>query len=398
MMSQQLAPERIATLDAVRGFVVCGILLMNIVAMGLPADAYLNPTFYGTEGEADWIAWGVNFVLSDGKMRALFTMLFGASMVLITDRAEAAGEMPAEIHYRRLFWLFAFGMVHAWLIWFGDILVQYALAGAAAYFFRRWASPALWAVFLAMIAVSLAQIGEQYLTALAPAASDVEPAAIAAREIAQYREGFADVFAARARMTAFYQAVLIPHYLPETLGFMALGILFYRNGFLTGEWSRARYLRLIGVGYLVAAPLHLPLIWLLLRYDFAAWLTPLVEGGGLLLRPFVALAHASVIILLVKAGAARWLMLRLEAAGRMAFSNYLGTSILTTTLFYGYGFGLFGTLSRAELYIVVFGVWALILAWSKPWLERYRYGPLEWLWRSLARGAAQPMRRLPATA
>jgi uncharacterized protein len=385
--------QRIATLDAVRGFAVCGILLINIVAMGLPAYASVDPGFYGAEGSGDWLAWALNFVFSEGKMRALFTMLFGASMVLITDRAKASGEMAAEIHYRRLFWLFVFGMIHAWLIWFGDILVQYAVAGAAAYFFRHWPTGALRAVFAAMIAVSLAQLGQQHFAALAPGTTGIDHAAAAAREIAQYREGFGGAFAARARMTAYYQAVLIPFYLPETLAFMALGILCYRNGFLTGGWSRARYLRTIALGYLVAAPLHLPLIWLLLRYDFAAWLAPLVEGGGLLLRPFVALAHAAAVILLVRAGKLRGLTTRLEAAGRMAFSNYLGTSLVATTLFYGYGFGLFGALSRAELTIVVLGIWALILAWSRPWLERYRYGPLEWLWRSLARGAAQPMRK-----
>jgi uncharacterized protein len=389
-------PPRIATLDAVRGFAVLGVLLMNIVAMGLPAYAYLDPTFYGTQGLADWAAWGFNFIFSDGKMRALFTMLFGASMVLIAERAEAGGENPAEIHYRRLFWLFIFGMIHAWLIWFGDILVQYAAGGTIAYIFWRWHPRALWVVFAAMMALYLAHFWEQHLSALAQAGPPPDNAAIAAREIALYRDGFEGAFKARAQMTALYQTAIIPQSLSETVGFIALGILFYRNGFLTGAWDRSRYLRVIAVGYLVAVPLHLPLAWLLVENDFSASVSPLVEGAGLLLRPFVALAHAAAVILLVGSGAMRWLVVRLEAAGRMAFSNYLGTSLIATTLFYGYGFGLFGTLSRAKLYIVVLGVWALILLWSKPWLDRYRYGPLEWLWRSLARGSAQPLRRQAA--
>jgi uncharacterized protein len=218
-----------------------------------------------------------------------------------------------------------------------------------------------------------------------------------ARELELYRQGFAGALEARANTTAFMQTVVVPNSMSEVLGFMALGIIFYRNGFLTGAWSRAAYLRTIALGYLVAAPLHLPLIGVLLEHHFAPPVTPLVEGAGLFLRPFITLAHAAGIILLVRSGAARWLSSRLVAAGRMAFSNYLGTSIVTTTLFYGYGFGLFGAFSRAELYWVVLAVWVLILGWSKPWLERYRYGPLEWLWRTLARGEAQPMRRaLPA--
>jgi uncharacterized protein len=389
--------ERIATLDAVRGFAVCGILLMNIVAMGHPTVAAWNPSAFGTQSTGDWAAWGINFVLSEGKMRALFTMLFGASMVLIAERAEAAGEMPAETHYRRIFWLFMIGMVHAWLIWFGDILVQYAAAGALAYVFWRWPTRALWFVFAAMMALYLAHSWDEHRIALSLAGDPPDNAAMIARELELYRQGFAGALEARANTTAFMQTVVVPNSMSEVLGFMALGIIFYRNGFLTGAWSRAAYLRTIALGYLVAAPLHLPLIGVLLEHHFAPPVTPLVEGAGLFLRPFITLAHAAGIILLVRSGAARWLSSRLVAAGRMAFSNYLGTSIVTTTLFYGYGFGLFGAFSRAELYWVVLAVWVLILGWSKPWLERYRYGPLEWLWRTLARGEAQPMRRaLPA--
>ena len=84
---------------------------------------------------------------------------------------------------------------------------------------------------------------------------------------------------------------------------------------------------------------------------------------------------------------------RVAAAGRMAFSNYLGTSIAMTTIFYGYGLGLFGDVGRWALYLVCIGMWAVMLLWSKPWLDRFRYGPLEWLWRSLARGKLQPMRQ-----
>jgi uncharacterized protein len=386
-------PPRIAALDTVRGLAVCGILLMNIVAMGMPTFAYVDPTFYGTRGAADWAAWGINFVLADGKMRALFTMLFGASMVLIAERSAARGESPAETHYRRLFWLFAFGMIHAWLIWFGDILVQYAVAGAVGYVMWRWRPQALWVVFAAMTTVQLGQFWDQHVAALAAAGQATNGAAIGAEEILLYRGGFAQVFEARSGMTWWYQTEIIPLSLPETLGFMALGILFYRNGFLTGARSRANYLKTMALGYLIAASLHLPLVRVLVDHDFARSVTPLVDAASLLLRPLVALAHAAAVILLVRSGRLRWLSTRLEAAGRMAFSNYLGTSLVTTTLFYGYGFGLYGTLSRSELYYVVAGVWALILLWSKPWLERYRYGPLEWLWRSLARGSIQPMRR-----
>jgi uncharacterized protein len=387
--------QRIASMDAVRGMAVCGILLMNIVVMGHPGSAHSDPTFYGREGPADTAVWLLNFVFSEGKMRALFTMLFGASMVLIADRAEAREPGSAvETHLRRMFWLFIFGMIHAWLLWYGDILVQYAVGGALGFFLWRLQPRTLWIVFLALIAIELLQHWDAHLQeAKRVALTAQQEAAQAASEIARYRGSFAEVFAVRARMTVFFQTVLLPGYMPEILAFISFGILFYRNGFLRGAWSSRGYGWVIAIGYLLAAPLNLPLAWMLLKGDFAPPLVPLAEGAGLVLRPFIALAHAAAVILLLKSGRLRWLSERLEAAGRMAFSNYLGTSLVTTTFFYGYGFGMFGQLSRAELYWVVLAIWVLILAWSKPWLDRYRYGPLEWLWRTLARGEPQPMRR-----
>ena len=403
MTMQSIPGARIASLDAVRGFAVCGILLMNIVPIGLPAFAQNNPLFYGTRGPSDMAAWAINFVLSEGKMRALFTMLFGASMVLMAERAEASEPgSAAEAHFHRMFWLGIFGLAHAWLLWFGDILLQYAVCGAIGFVFWRWKPWALWTLFGTMMLVQLAQAWERYghglTSAAAHAANRAADAAIAARDVGLYRGDFGDVFTARAPMTMQFQTEILPDSVPEILGFMALGIIFYRNGFLTGAWSVARYRWTIAIGYLIAVPLHLPLIRMLIDGGFAPAAIAIGEGLGLLLRPFVALAHAAAVILLLRSGTMRWLSERLVAAGRMAFSNYLGTTFVTTMLFYGYGFGLYGSLSRAELYIVVLGVWALILGWSKPWLERYRYGPLEWLWRSLARGSPQPMRRPLASA
>lgn len=129
-MSQSLTNDtRYQSIDAVRGFAVLGILLMNIVGMGMPAFAYIDPTYFGGSHGADLWTWAINNVLTDGKMRGLFTILFGASTVLIAQRAEDGKPGPMETHYRRMFWLFIFGMVHAYLFWWGDILVCYALAG-----------------------------------------------------------------------------------------------------------------------------------------------------------------------------------------------------------------------------------------------------------------------------
>jgi uncharacterized protein len=411
--------ERYQTLDAIRGFAVLGILLMNIVSMGLPGWAYIDPSYWGAEGPIDYAVWAINYVLADGKMRALFTMLFGASMVLIAERAAARphGMSPAHAHYRRIFWLFVFGMIHAWAFWYGDILVQYAVGGVFMFALWRWRPRGLLIFAGVMLLVQLAfNYGHHYDLATLRSAAEAPNATVEAKqawaerlreespdraagekEISLYRGGVAEAFEARKPMTIFMQTLLLPTSMPEIFGFMALGMALFRTGFLTGQWSRRAYLAVIAIGYLAAVPLMVPVAQTVATSDWDPVLIPLTDSAGLILRAPVALAHAAAIILFVQSGALPWLAMRLAAAGRMAFSNYLGTTLVTTTLFYGYGFGLFGTFSRSELYLVVLAVWGLILLWSKPWLERFDYGPLEWLWRRLARGPIQ-IRRVSAIA
>ena len=147
-------PPRIATLDIVRGVAVMGILAMNIVAFAMPFQAYMNPLAYGWETGADFVSWVVSFIFVDGKMRGLFSFLFGASMLLVIERAEAkGGQDAASIHYRRMFWLLVFGLIHLYLIWFGDILVGYALVGMIAWFFRNKEPAALirWGIGLVTV-------------------------------------------------------------------------------------------------------------------------------------------------------------------------------------------------------------------------------------------------------
>lgn len=407
--------DRIRTLDAVRGVAVMGILLMNIVALGMPSYAYINPTYYGLNGPADWVAWTINYVISEGKFRALFTMLFGASMVVIAERAEANpdGPGPAMTHYRRMIWLFVIGMIHAWCFWFGDILVQYAIGGTLGFLFWRWQPRALWLFFAAMMALQSAS-GMGHYADLAPTraaamAPDATPKAIAAwearksseqpdkgeiaKEIAGYRGDIKSAFETRAKTTIFFQTFLVPVTMPEIFAFMAFGILLFRNRFLTGGWANRSYAIVIGTGYLVAMPLTVVLANILRTANFDPAVQALCDTGSLLFRPFIAAAHAALIILIVRSGRAMAVAAQLEAVGRMALSNYLGTTLVATTFFYGYGFGWFGYLGRAQLYFVVVAIWIMMLLWSKPWLARFNYGPVEWLWRSLARWQWQPMRR-----
>lgn len=402
------ATERFVTLDVIRGFAVMGILVMNIVAMGMPGYAYVDPSFYGGDTGADLAAWALAYALADGKMRMLFTLLFGASLAITTDRADH----PARVHYARMASLLLFGMIHAWLIWYGDILVEYALIGMVLFWVRRWPPAALLTLAATLVlleaGLALASAGNDGILRAAAAAPDASAAARAAwsaraaelappvadiaRELAGYRGGITDVFVTRVPTTMLFQSVLLPITVIGTTGIAAFGLALYRLGFLTGQWHSRSYRWLIVAG-LAALLLYVPLVRAVIAARWDSLSLTVFDQLSLALRPFVALAYASALILWARSGRAAWLLGRIAAAGRMAFSNYLGTSLVATTIFYGYGFGLFGHLTRAQLYWVVLLIWLLILAWSAPWLARYRYGPFEWLWRSLARGAWQPMRR-----
>ena len=416
------AGDRHVSIDAVRGFAVLGILLMNIVGMGLPAFAYLDPTYAGGSTGADLWTWAVNNVLTDGKMRALFTMLFGASAVLIAERAEGGRPGPAATHYRRMFWLFAFGMLHAYFLWWGDILVTYALAGLVIFPFRKLGVRVQVAIGVAILAGLLAanifvadQLKALHAAAATPGAT---PAALAAWreasqlvapsqalkavEIAGFRGGFMDALQVRAQAARLLQMYLMPtDEIPEAIGQMFLGMALFRSGFFTLRWSRGAYLATLAVGYLLAAPATAWLAWRIQQSHFDPLALNRLEAWQQVTRPLIALAHASVILLIVRSGAAAVVVSRLAAAGRMAFSNYLMTSIITTLVFCGFGLGLYARLSRFQELAVVAGVWVFILAWSKPWLARFHYGPFEWAWRSLVRWAPQPFvrgRAGPATA
>ncbi len=407
------AARRIVTLDIVRGVAVMGILAMNIVAFAMPFQAYANPLAFGTDEAIDFGVFAFNFVAVDGKMRGLFSVLFGASMLLVALRAEAAGGSPTLVTYRRLAWLLVFGMVHYYLIWFGDILIGYALVGMVAWAFRRMAPRALIGWAIALIAVQLAISGAlaSYAHGLAAAVAGPSPGAadLNAWEGLSREVGVPSAAALREDMALHLgpwtgivdkqvtQKALMPLFFTfmfgwETLAYMLLGMAGLKSGFLTSEWSEVRYRKLALVCLLISVPAYVVLAALLFSDGFTVpGIFTYSFAASVPLRPVMVLAFAALIILATRRGG--WLSQRIAAAGRAAFTNYLGTSIVMTFVFYGWGLGLYGSLGRAELWLVVIAMWAVMLAWSKPWLDRFAYGPIEWLWRSLARWKLQPMRK-----
>ena len=400
-------------IDGLRGLAVMGILLMNVTAFAMPSGAYFNPLAWGTASRADITIWGVNFVLVDGKMRALFSILFGASLAIVARRAAEAGENPLRRHLARMATLALFGVVHHYLIWSGDILLLYAIVGTVALPFTQIEPGQQIRIALLLLGVQalacagfLAGFVDVRAAALAPHAGGVAiaawgqlaadlgagPAPEMLRQIALYRGPWTGIVAhdlAGGIATPLFQLEFDG---PETLAFMLIGMAALESGFLGGDWTRRRYIRAAMLGCAIGVPLSAALCWLCFHFDFDTLITFSASTlGGVPLRPILALAGAALAILWLNDGTGP-IRRRTVAAGRAAFTNYIGTSLVMTALFHGWGLGLFGRIDRAWLYPIVVAVWLFILAWSEPWLARFRYGPLEWAWRSLWHGKLQPMR------
>jgi uncharacterized protein len=410
--------SRILTLDIVRGVAVMGILAMNIVGFAMIPQAYINPLAYGSDSAADLASWAFSFVFIDGKMRGLFSFLFGASMLLVIQLAEKSGDSPGAVTFARQLWLLLFGMIHYYFIWYGDILIGYALIGMVAWFFRRLEPRALvrWGIALVTIQLMVMAGSAAYAHSLANAIASgnadagtlkewqdlsrdiVIPSAAALRkEFALYLGPWSGVveyqLTEKATMPLFFTFL----FGWETLAYMLFGMAALKSGFLTGAWDNVRYHRVALTALAVAIPVYAVLAALLLADDFSVpGIFTYSFTATVPFRPLVIVAYAALIILATRGGG--WLVDRIAATGRAAFSNYLGTSIVMTGLFYGWGLGWFGSVSRIELWLVVAAMWLAMLAWSKPWLDRFAYGPLEWLWRSLARWEVQPFRKRLAAA
>ena len=413
-MTPTPSANRILTLDIVRGIAVMGILTMNIAAFALPYPAYANPAAYGGDNGVDFLSWGFNFILFDGKMRGLFSILFGASTLLVIERAAASGRDVARTHYARMVVLLGFGLLHFYFIWWGDILVLYALCGMLLYFFRDRSQRSLSRWAIALITLTIISFSVSGLTAALADRPGLPPNVSAgfvearealavefgadspkiAGDLSLYRSDYATIVDSRLNGRRWEPFMAILGFGLETVGLMLLGMTLFKSGFLKGDWDRTRYRRWAIRAAIVALPPLAFLAWWQASTGFDA--VRIFLAFFALSTPFdvaLAVGWAAAIIWWAQGGALPALKARVAAAGQMAFTNYLATSIVMSSIFYGYGGNLFGEIPRAALWPFVLGMWALILLWSKPWLDHFAFGPLEWLWRSLSRMQLQPLRR-----
>ena len=423
--------QRIDALDVLRGLAVLGILVMNITGFGLPLDAVWDP---GVLGENSWLdlgAWFLGDVGFDGKMRALFSMLFGAGVVLTTRRIEArvGPGQAARPHYRRMFWLLVFGLVHSrLLLWPGDILYSYAVFGLFVYPLRHASPRRLLLAGIVLLGIgSLRTISSmegdhetwrQAAVARAALERGEEPteewasALEAERELITERRPDEEALAAKidnrrggwAGISADMQEDFWTAQTSDVYGWevfdqfamMLVGMALLKLGVLSAARSTSFYLILMSCGLGCGWSLAGYTAWTWMRTDFAL-VVPELEvlwaAQHHTSRLLIALGYASVVMLVCRSGRLAGPRRVLACAGRLALTNYVGQTVLCTLLFHGYGLGLFGAFGRGELLGVVLAIWVVQLVFSWLWLRSFLYGPLEWCWRALTYGRRPAMRR-----
>jgi uncharacterized protein len=406
--------RRIESLDFIRGCALFGILIMNIVGMGL-GPAYDNPTIMGGDKGIDLWTWFVVNVTFEGTQRGLFSILFGAGVILFTSRPDST-----DAYFRRNLWLIAFGLFNAWiLLWGGDILYFYGLTALFLFAFRNLpgkkllglgvASFILGAAWTGLDTANLLNLHERSIAAeKIPVAQRTEeqrntieewkkeslagpPPAVVEKLKRETTAGYLSALQVRAPRIAKAQSWWAYRYFFDIFGMMMIGMALYKLGVLTLEAKTRTYLAMMAGGYAIGFPLNIYEANWIMSHGFSG----LAYHQANITYDFARLAqttgHLGLLGLFLKSGTFPWLRTSMAAVGRMALTNYLTHSVVALIIFVLLGY--WGTLMRHQLYYIVLSVWAVQLVISPIWLRHYYFGPVEWLWRYLTYGKASPFRK-----
>lgn len=423
--------ERIIILDSLRGFAILGILLMNIPGFGLPAPSGWDPSVLNEYGTVNFKVWNFVELFPEGTQRALFSMLFGAGILLFISGKEkrVEGMLPADYFFRRQLWLMVFSLFDVFvLLWYGDILMDYACLGMIMFAFRKLSPKALLIgaglCFVFMLArenrdlyqdkkiiqrgemiaaidtskTKLNSIQKEQLGAMQDFKEKNTPESKVKRMEKNVQKTTGSYEALYEYRTEMYTNSLVRYLffgLWDVLLFMFLGMAFFKMGILTGQANIKVYwgMCIIGLGagltlsyFRLQQMLDIKFNWFeyTKKYSFAFYE---------LSRTFRSIGILGLLMLLYKSGLFKWLFALMRPVGQMAFTNYLMQSLLCGLFFYGVGFGMFGKLERHEVYYVVGAVWIVQIIYSHLWLRFFRFGPLEWAWRSLTYWKKQPFRK-----
>ncbi len=428
--------ERIVVLDILRGIAIFGILLLNIQSFAFPGIVGHDPSTLNEFGTINYSLWyAVNWIF-DGTQRALFSMLFGAGIILFIGRQQkkSDGLQPADYFFRRQLWLILFSLIDIYLLlWNGDILLDYALCGMLLFVFRDWSPKKLilaaGVCSLLMIArenrdtfqdKKMIQAGEtaamidttktklntqqtKDLEEMLAFKNRFEQSAKIKKmnsEIEQAIGDYASVY--RFRTDKYLNNLITYTYLSlwDVLVFMFLGMAFFKLDIITAKAPNKVYAWMCIVGLAIG----LPLSWLYLQFridNHFSWFEfykNIPFSFYEISRTARAIGFFGLVMLLYKSGWISGLFAMMRPAGQMAFTNYLMQSLICGVIFNGIGFGLFGQLQRYEVYLVLVAVCLFQLLFCTVWLKYFNYGPFEWAWRSLTYWKRPPFIRNADTA
>ncbi|MEM8953355.1 MAG: DUF418 domain-containing protein [Verrucomicrobiota bacterium] len=410
LLPKSLVPtrNRIEAIDVIRGIALCGLVPMNILDFAFAEDHYFSPG--DTTGFSRFL-WHVVIIVGSGKFMSLFALLFGAGIILATQNKEAAG-LPVNAYFtKRLAWLAVFGILHAYLIWYGDILVAYAVTGLIIFWCRHWRPRTLVIVgtlFLGVLPglIALLALGLHLSDFDLQAAIDIDTSTesddnFEKKANAAFSGSWLRQMPYRALYAAILQFVGIPFLVFWIAGgWMLLGIALVKLGFFQGAWPLVRYHRLalitITSGLAIATAGH--------GWDhYHNWkITAVLTSFPLayLAMILLALGYAALIVYWCQStkDSKRPIQNAFANIGRMALTNYIGQSLVLSLLFYGHGLGLRAQLPFPMVLAIVPAIWLGQAFLSSLWLKFFRFGPLEWIWRCLTYGAKLPNRHARASA
>lgn len=404
MVDQAVAPiragERLKSLDVLRGFALMGILVPNIVVFGWPSAAMKDPSVIGA-GSANELSFTITSLVFTSKFRFLFAMLFGAGVIVYArkyDDADHATKLShgAKLWYKRCAILLGFGLLHAYGLWFGDILTWYALAGLTIlWWVRRVPMKYLLLISGSLLTLSmLITLGLYLLQTIAMSQGHMSESQSMfgdpKREIELMRGSWFDGFTVRAPMALMMHFIFVPLMMPNLLGIMTLGMALCRSGVLAGKNSNRWYLITGAIALAIGATLT-ALWWIWTQSAEEAFIRSIRVSFVWMPGIPLGLGYGMFVIAMSKTRAMNIISTPLAAVGRMALTNYFLHTLLCTTFFYGYGFGYFASIEYPQLWIVIGAVWIVNIVFSLTWLRFFRFGPFEWIWRCMTYGKLLPI-------
>ena len=406
---------RIRSIDTLRGVALLGILLMNIIAFGLPYASYFNPVFDSNLEGINLSTYIAMDVFVEGSMRGIFSMLFGAGFLLFITKPDTNEDLVRGLYFRRTLLLILIGVFNAYiLVWPGDILFTYGVAGLLLYVFWHYSAKKLAlisGVIFALLAI-LHTASHMYSRGLREEVLEIEalPASTELNQVQQQtlaewdtfldqqlftpelveqdlqirKSGYLEIFLFLVPFSLIIQTLgLVSSGLWDALAMMLLGMAFMKWGIFNASRSMRFYLGMFVIGFGTGLPINYFEVNAFVSSGFEIYWEAANRPTYDLGRLLVAIGYIGLIMMVCKSGILHLLRSALASVGQMALTNYLSQSLICNAIFMGWGFNLLGELERFQIYYVVLGVWLFQLIASPIWLRYFRFGPAEWLWRSL---------------